>query len=219
MSRQFRICMAKGGRESARPSWSRPKLTLILRGKKIAFDGVAITWQAAILTLEQNPPERKFLTYIKIFSQEDLALKSKLRPGGFLLHRPIFAGNSRSTGIFQLQAGKTQSKKISTRLSFTYSESWVSKDSVGAYPEKVSVENFGVGSDLRKFSVFTNFYCQLQKKNVALLRKQFWCHRPSRWLVWTVIPQSFQRKPKNWPGVNSLASRSSQRKVMPIFVP
>ena len=33
MSRRFRICMAKGGRESARPSYGRPKLTLISREK------------------------------------------------------------------------------------------------------------------------------------------------------------------------------------------
>ena len=35
MSRRFRICMAKGGRESERPSYGRPKWTLISRGKKI----------------------------------------------------------------------------------------------------------------------------------------------------------------------------------------
>ena len=34
MSRRFRICMAKGGRESARPSYGRPELTLISREKK-----------------------------------------------------------------------------------------------------------------------------------------------------------------------------------------
>ena len=34
MSRRFRICMAKGGRESARPSYGRPKLTLNSRGEK-----------------------------------------------------------------------------------------------------------------------------------------------------------------------------------------
>ena len=34
MSRGFRICMAKEGRESARPSYGRPKLTLISREKK-----------------------------------------------------------------------------------------------------------------------------------------------------------------------------------------
>ena len=83
MSRRFRICMAKGDRESARPSYGRPKLTLISREKKITLGGVAKTWQAAILTLEQNPPERKFLTYIKIFSQEDFALRSKLWPNNF----------------------------------------------------------------------------------------------------------------------------------------
>ena len=33
--RHFRICLAKGGRESARPSYDRPKLTLISRRKKI----------------------------------------------------------------------------------------------------------------------------------------------------------------------------------------
>ena len=35
MSRRFRICMARGGRESARPSYGRPKWPLISRGKKI----------------------------------------------------------------------------------------------------------------------------------------------------------------------------------------
>ena len=39
------------------------------------------------------------------------AAKSKLRPCNFLLHRPILAGNSRSTGISQLRAGKTRSKR------------------------------------------------------------------------------------------------------------
>ena len=34
MSRRFRICMAKGGRESARPSYGRPKWTLISSQKK-----------------------------------------------------------------------------------------------------------------------------------------------------------------------------------------
>ena len=74
MSRRFRICMAKGGRESARPSYGSPKLTLISREKKIALGGVTKSPAVTILTLEQNPPERNFLTYIKIFSQEDFAL-------------------------------------------------------------------------------------------------------------------------------------------------
>ena len=60
---------------------------------------------------------------LKIFSQEDFALKSKLRPGGFFQHLPIFAGNSHFTGISQLRAGKTRSKRprshwLSTRHFF-----------------------------------------------------------------------------------------------------
>ena len=35
MSRRFRICMAKGGRESLRSRYGRSKLTLISRGKKL----------------------------------------------------------------------------------------------------------------------------------------------------------------------------------------
>merc|ERR1712047_149968 len=38
------------------------------------------------LIVEQNPPERKFLYMLKIFSQEDFALKSKLRPWYFFQH-------------------------------------------------------------------------------------------------------------------------------------
>ena len=49
--------------------------------------------------------------YIKIFSQEDFALNSKLWPPSFFQHLPIFAGNSRSTDISQLRAGKTRSKR------------------------------------------------------------------------------------------------------------
>ena len=64
MSRRFRICMAKGGRESARPSYGRPKLTLISREKKITLGGVGKTWEATILTLEQNLPERMFEIYM-----------------------------------------------------------------------------------------------------------------------------------------------------------
>ena len=63
-------------------------------------------YTAAILTLEQNPPERMSSMYIKKYSQE-----SKLRPCNSLLNRPILAGNSRSTGISQLRAGKTRSKR------------------------------------------------------------------------------------------------------------
>ena len=79
MSRRFRICMAKGGRESARPSYGRPKLTLISRRKK-PKKGVPKSWGVTILTIEQNPLERKFLCTFPVSSQEDFALASKFWP-------------------------------------------------------------------------------------------------------------------------------------------
>ena len=46
--------------------------------------------------------------------KEDFALRSKLWTNNFSLHRPTFAGNSCSSGISQLRAGKTRSKRSST---------------------------------------------------------------------------------------------------------
>ena len=47
-SRAFRICMAKGGRDSWRPSYSRPKLTLFSRKRR--------SWGAALKKITR-PPE------------------------------------------------------------------------------------------------------------------------------------------------------------------
>ena len=113
----------RGGWGGCKAEVRPPEVDPYFERKKIALGGVTKSLQAAILTLEQNPPERNFLTYIKIFSQEDFALKSKLRPGGFFQHLPIFAGNSHFTGISQLRAGKTGSKICCTHLSYTFSES------------------------------------------------------------------------------------------------
>ena len=65
MSRRFRICMAKGGRESARPSYGRPKLTLNSRGEKIPktvfrktlrpqFSDFSLEIESAIFRIYQN---------------------------------------------------------------------------------------------------------------------------------------------------------------------
>ena len=58
--------------------------------KKITLGGVAKTWPAAILTLEPNLPGEVFEMYIKIFSQEDFALKSRLWQAGFLERLPRY---------------------------------------------------------------------------------------------------------------------------------
>ena len=101
----------KGGQRVCKADLRPPEVDPYFERKKISLGGVTKNYQATILIVEQNPPERKFLTYIKIFSQEDFALRSKLWPNNFSEHRPIFAGNSRSTGISQLRAGKTRSKR------------------------------------------------------------------------------------------------------------
>ena len=46
--------------------------------KYVINDLAASQDKKTILTLERNPPERKFLYMLKIFSQEEFALKSKL---------------------------------------------------------------------------------------------------------------------------------------------
>ena len=63
---------------------------------------------------------------------------------------------------------------------------------------------------------FSQSFVSARQFFFGLLQIQFWCHRPSQKLVWIVIPKSFQGYPKSSPGINSLASRSSQSEVMPI---
>merc|ERR550534_894809 len=57
---------------------------------------------------------------LKIFSQEDFALKSKLRPLGFFQHRLRQFFFSRNKG--QLRAAVTWPCRLPTPLSHTYSE-------------------------------------------------------------------------------------------------
>ena len=180
MSRRFRICMAKGGRESARPSYGRPKLTLISRGKKNPKK-VFQKLGRPILTLEQNPPERKFLTYIKIFSQEDFPLWSKMWPNNFSLHRPIFAGNSRFTGISQLRAGKTRSKRPRSHwLSTVHLLPYMWASFYPLDPSRYLSSFSSWRPKTKKFPFFTKFHCRSCFFFAGLLRTQFWCHRPSQ---------------------------------------
>ena len=44
-SRRFRICVAKGGRGYFRPSYRRPKFTLISKKKRSVFAGYGTIWQ------------------------------------------------------------------------------------------------------------------------------------------------------------------------------
>ena len=68
----------KGGWRVSKAELRPPEVDPYFERKKIALGGVTKSPAVTILTLERNPPERKFLYMLKIFSQEDFALKSKL---------------------------------------------------------------------------------------------------------------------------------------------
>ena len=111
-SSEIRTCLAKGveslqGRVTAAQSWP------LFQKRKKYLRQCSETPRGRNFDF----PEMMFKIYIKMFSQEDFALNSKLRPGGFLLHLPIFTGNSRSTGIYQLWAQKTRSKRARCHFS------------------------------------------------------------------------------------------------------
>ena len=124
-----------------------------------------------------------------------------------LLTHPTFGDQNRVQNFFF-----TFLKKI------FFSESWVCKDFLGVYHEKFSHWKFSGTERFTKKFCFSLISVSAWKKSIGLVYPNFLCHRPSQKLVWTVIPQTFQGYPRSWPGVNSLASRSSQSEVMPIFV-
>ena len=63
----------------------------------------------------------------------------------------------------------------------------------GYQPWKISpLKIFGYGAIYKKSSLISVSTC---KKSTGLMYPQFWCHRPSQWLVWTVIPQTFKGYP------------------------
>ena len=99
-SRAFRICMARGGRESLRPTYSQPKLTLVLKKKNTPKGGVTGISTAKRKIFERNPPERIFEIVFRKSSQEDFAQRCLVWPKHFLLHRPWVK-------IFFLKQGST----------------------------------------------------------------------------------------------------------------
>ena len=89
VSRRFRICMAKGGRESARPSYGRPKLTLISReknhlrrcSKNLAgrnFDFRAKSSWEKIFNIYKNFLSRGFCSKVKIVAYQVFATPPKV---------------------------------------------------------------------------------------------------------------------------------------------
>ena len=97
--------------------------TLGMGQKKFGLGRILGSCQALFWTsqvwYEQNPPER-ILFIFWTSSQEDFALKSRLRSGGFLEHRLGHFFLSWNKG--QLCAAVTRILRLSTPLCHTYSE-------------------------------------------------------------------------------------------------
>ena len=92
---------------------------------------------------------------------KDKAEFCKLWPKGFGEHRPIFAGNSRSTGISQLRAGKTRSKRprshcLSTGHLLPYM--WASFHPLD--PSRYLSSFSSWRPKTKKFPFFTKFHCR-----------------------------------------------------------
>ena len=103
--------------------------------------------------------------YIKILSR-GFCSKVKIAASRPFGTPPYFAGNLRSTGISQLRAGKTRSKKSSTPPFHIHNlKPECARIPRVLAPKKIPVENFRVWSDLRKISVFFHeFPLPLAKK-------------------------------------------------------
>ena len=81
------------------------------------------------------------------------------------LNTSYFDNGQHFVALTQLRATKTGSKICCTHLSYTFSESWVRKVSVGTCPEKFSHwKFFGYEAIYEKVPLFTDFCVRLQKK-------------------------------------------------------
>ena len=154
--------------------------------------------------------------YIKKSSREDFALRSKLWPNNFGKHRPIFAGNSRSTGISQLQAGKTRSKRARSHFSAKGVCSLMYNGLITINGPSKYLSSFSSWSPKRKKFHFSRIStCKKIRRpaadsilmpptcNISILNR----YTPK----FSGVNQKL-----TWCQLNSFVSRSSQSEVMPI---
>ena len=113
----------------------------------------------------------------------------KLWPCLFFSTADNFANGPHFVALTQLRATKTGSKICCTHLSYTYSESWVRKDSVGTCPKKFPVQNFRVRRIPR-------------------------IHRRQKRLFW-----AFFWKKKSFPGQNGRLSPMHALQILKAIVP
>ena len=85
-----------------------------------------------------------------------------------------FANGPHFFALTQLRATKTGSKICCTHLSYTFSESWVRKDSVGTCPEKFSHWKF---SGTEQFTKKFRFSVSACKQSIGLVKYSFFLWR------------------------------------------
>ena len=165
MSRRFRICMAKGGRESARPSYGRPKLTLILSQKKKPKTVLQKTLrpQFSYFSLEI---ESAVFWYIRNIADSISRMKSEN------CGRKVFSNTYLfllATRISPASPNFGQAKQGQKFVVPTFHIHFLNPECVTIpwvlAPKNFPIENFRVRSDLQKISLFHEFSCRFGKKN------------------------------------------------------
>ena len=154
MSRWFRICMAKGGRESLRSRYGRSKLTLISRLKKKPktvfrktfrpqFSKFSLVLESAVFRIYQNTADS-----ISRLKYENCGRKVLGDTYLFLL----------ATRISPASPNFGQAKQGQKFVVPTFHIHFLNPECVTIpwvlAPKKFPIENFRVRSDLRKSSVF-----------------------------------------------------------------
>ena len=179
MSRRFRICMAKGGRESLRSRYGRSKLTLISSQKKKPktvfpktlrpqFSYFSLVLESAVFWYIRNIADS-----ISRLKSENCGRKVFRNTALFLL----------ATRVLPASPNFGQAKQGQKFVVPTFHIHFLNPECVTIpwyLPQKIfPLKIFGYGAIYKKFPFFTNFHVPLVKKTVGLLRTQFWCHRPS----------------------------------------
>ena len=164
MSRRFRICMAKGGRESARPSYGRPKLTLNSRGEKIPKTVLRKTLrpQFSYFSLEI---ESAVFWYIRNIADSISRLKSENCGRKVFRNTALFL---LATRVLPASPNFGQAKQGQKFVVPTFHIHFLNPECVRIpwvlAPKNFPIENFRVRSDLQKSSIFHWFLLPPPKK-------------------------------------------------------
>ena len=166
MSRRFRICVAKWGRGCKRPIYGRPKFTLfskkVTRICGVTKKRISQNLRNWALKLKSLLPIDYGKKWFKLGSSN-----SKIVGDTFFSTPHDFANGLHFVALTQHRTTKTGSNICCTHLSYTFSESWVRKDSVGTCPEKFSHWKFSGTERFTKKFHFSLISLAASKKKVS----------------------------------------------------